>query len=156
MSINATLLVEVIAFLFFIWSFKRFLWTPILSAMEAREQRIADGLGAAERGQRDMENAKERAAEIIKEARDRSMEIIEHANRRASEIIEEAKAQAYGERERQVEAAKADIEQETREARETLRTKFSGLAVEAAERIIRREIDPAVHKVLLDEFAAQL
>lgn len=156
MSINATLLVEVIAFLLFIYSFRRFLWAPILVAMQARDTRIADGLAAAERGQHDLENAQARASDLLKEAREKSLEIVEHANRRASEIVEEAKSHAMVERERQVEAAKADIEQEVRGAQEALRAKFSGLAIEAAERIIRREIDPAVHQSLLDELAERL
>lgn len=156
MSINATLFVEVIAFLLFIYSFKRFLWAPILVAMQARDTRIANGLAAAERGQHDLESAKTQASGLIKEAREKSLEIVEHANRRANEIVEEAKSRATVERERQLEAARGDIEQEVNSARDALRAKFSGLAIEAAERVIRREIDPAVHESLLTELAARL
>lgn len=156
MSLNATLLVEVLAFLLFIYTFKRFLWTPILAAMQTRETRIANGLAAAERGQHDLQEAQAQASDILKEARGKSLEIVENANRRANEIVEEAKSLAVAERARQVEAARADIGQEVRGAQEALRAKFAALAIEAAERIIRREIDPAVHQRLLDELAAHL
>ncbi|HET7570235.1 MAG TPA: F0F1 ATP synthase subunit B [Gammaproteobacteria bacterium] len=156
MNLNLTLLGEMIGFALFIWLTMKFVWPPLMQAMDERRTRIADGLAAAERSQTDLENAKERAAEILKEAREKSLDIIEHANRRANEIVDEAKTQATTERERQVEAAKADIAQETRSAQEALRKKFSGLAIEAAERIIRREIDLDKHKNLLDEIAARL
>ncbi|MGH8294921.1 MAG: F0F1 ATP synthase subunit B [Steroidobacteraceae bacterium] len=156
MSLNATLLVEVLAFLLFVYTFKRFLWVPILAAMQARDKHIANGLAAAERGQLDLEEAQKRVSSVLQEARGKSLEIVEHANRRANEIVEEAKSLAAAERARQVEAARADIGQEVRGAQEALRAKFATLAIEAAERIIRREIDPAVHQRLLDELAAHL
>lgn len=156
MSINATLLIEVIAFLLFIWSFKQFLWTPILNAMQARDKRIADGLASADRGQQYLENAKQRASEILKEARDKSLEIVEQANRRATEIVGEAKGQALSERKRQVEAGKAEIQQGLNRAKEALRAQVANIAVAAAGRIIEREIDPRAHKALLDELARQI
>lgn len=156
MNLNLTLLGEMIGFALFIWLTMKFVWPPLMQAMDERRRRIADGLAAAERSQTDLENARERASQILKEAREKSLEIVEHANRRANEIVDEAKTQATTERERQVEAAKADIVQETRGAQEALRKQFSGLAIEAAERIIRREIDLDKHKNLLDEIAARL
>lgn len=156
MNINLTLLGEMIGFALFIWLTMKFVWPPLMQAMEERKKRIADGLAAAERSQSDLENAKERASSILKEAREKSLDIVDHANKRANEIVGEAKTEATAERERQVEAAKADIAQETRGAQEALRKRFSGLAIEAAERVIRRELDHDAHKNLLDELAAKL
>ncbi|HET7675438.1 MAG TPA: F0F1 ATP synthase subunit B [Gammaproteobacteria bacterium] len=156
MNLNLTLLGEMIGFALFIWLTMKFVWPPLMQAMDERRKRIADGLAAAERSQTDLENAQQRAGDILREAREKSLEIVEHANRRANEIVDEAKTQATSERERQVEAAKADIAQETRSAQEALRKQFSSLAIEAAERIIRREIDLDKHKNLLDELAARL
>jgi F-type H+-transporting ATPase subunit b len=155
-SINATLIVEIMAFLLFIFSFKRFLWQPILRAMDARDTKIVDGLAAAERGRQDLERARERAAEIVREARDRATQIVEHANQRAEEIVGEAREQAVQEREQQVQLAKTEIAQETNRVRESLRRDLSSVAIDAARKILRREIDPRTHRDLIDEFAAEI
>jgi F-type H+-transporting ATPase subunit b len=156
MSINATLVVEVIAFLLFIYSFKRWLWTPILNAMEVRETRIAEGLAAAERGNEDLDNARERAETMLREAREKATQIVDNANRRADEVADQAREQATAERDQQVRAAREDIAQETGRAREALRGEVSALAVQAAQRILQREIDPERHRALLDELAGQI
>ena len=156
MSINATLIVEIIAFLLFIYSFKRFLWQPILGAMDTRNGKIADGLAAAERGKNDLENARVSAAEIIREAREKATQIVDHANRRAVEIVDEGREQAVQEREQQVQLAKTEIAQETNRVRESLRRDLSTVAIDVAQKILQREIDPRAHQALIDEFAAEI
>lgn len=156
MSLNLTLLGEMIGFALFIWLTMKFVWPPLMNAMDERRTRIAEGLAAAERSQTDLDNAKERASEILREARERSLEIVENANKRAGEVVGQAKSQATVERERQVASALDDIAQETRSAQEALRAKFSTLAIEAAERVIQRELDLDKHRNLLDEIAARL
>ena len=156
MSINATLVVEIIAFLLFIYSFKRFLWQPILGAMDARNGRIADGLAAAERGKKDLESAQVSASEIIREAREKATQIVDHANRRATEIVDEGREQAVQEREQQVQLAKTEIAQETNRVRESLRRDLSTVAIDVAQKILQREIDRRAHQALIDEFAAEI
>ncbi|MGH8735811.1 MAG: F0F1 ATP synthase subunit B [Burkholderiales bacterium] len=156
MSLNATLIVEIIAFLLFIYSFKRFLWQPILGAMDARDIKIADGLAAADRGRKDLESARERASEIIREAREKATQIVDHASQRADKIVDEARGQAVEEREQQVQMAKTEIAQESNRVRESLRRDLSSVAIDAARKILQREIDPRAHQTLIDEFAAEI
>jgi F-type H+-transporting ATPase subunit b len=155
-NINATLFAQMFAFGLFIWLTMKFIWPVITNAMEEREKTIADGLAAAERGQRDLDLAQERAEELIREARVKAAEIIEHANHRATELMEEAKGEAVSERQRQVEAAQADIDQAANRARDELRAQVSSVAVAAAEKILRQEIDSNAHKALLDQLVAEL
>lgn len=153
MSVNLTLLFEVIAFLLFIYSFKRWLWKPIVNALENREKTIAESIAAADRGRRDLADAEVRAEEVIAEARRRANEIIDNSNKRAAEIVEEARGAAENERTREVERARAEIDQSTRQAREVLRGEFARIAAEAASRILEREIDPKRHQSLIEEVA---
>lgn len=153
MSVNLTLIFEVIAFLAFIYSFKRFLWKPIVNALEQRQKTIADGLAAAEEGKQALAAGEERAEKWIAEARERATEIIDNANRRGSEIVEQARAEAEDERRREVQRAHAEIEQAARQAREALRADFARVAAEAAGRILEREIDPKRHQTLVEEMA---
>jgi len=156
MSVNLTLVFEVIAFLAFIYSFKRWLWKPIVNALEQRQKTIADGLAAAEDGRRELADAEKRAEEWIAKARERATEIIDNANRRGSEIVEQARAEAEAERRREVERAHAEIEQASSRAREELRSEFARVAAQAAGRILEREIDPKRHEALVDEMAENL
>lgn len=156
MNINASLIAEMIAFGLFVWLTYRYVWPHILKAMEEREQKIAEGLAAAERGRKDLEHAKERAAEILREAREKAAEAVATANQQAARLLEEARKEAQAERARQVEAARAEIQQELVRARDALRAEVSRIALAAAERILEREIDPRAHKALLDELARQI
>lgn len=156
MNINATLFAQMFAFGLFIWLTMKFIWPVITNAMEEREKTIADGLAAAERGRRDLDLAQERAEDLIREARVKAAEIIEHANQRAAELMEEAKDEAVTERQRQVNAAQADIDQAANRARDELRAQVSTVAVAAAEKILRREIDSNAHKALLEQLVAEL
>jgi F-type H+-transporting ATPase subunit b len=156
MNINLTLIGQLIAFVVFVWFTKKYVWTPIIAALNERKAKIADGLAAAERGQHEQELAKERAVEELKKAKVQAAEIINQANRRANEIVDEAKENARSEGERILAAAQADIEQETNRARETLRGKVAELAVSGAEKILRREINADAHSEVLDAVAKQL
>ena len=156
MNINLTLIGQLLAFVVFVWFTKKFVWTPIIAALNERKAKIADGLAAAERGQHEQELAKERAVEELKKAKAQAAEIINQANKRANEIVDEAKENARSEGERILAAAQADIEQETNRARETLRARVAELAVSGAEKVLRREINADTHSEVLDAVAKQL
>lgn len=156
MNITATLIAEGITFFFFIWITMKFVWPPIMKAMQERQQRISDGLAAAERGARDLELAKEEVAKLLKDAREQATDVLNQANKRSAEMIDEAKQQARDEGERLVSAARAQIEQEVSQAREELRKQVAELAVVGAGRILAKEIDAKAHADLLDKVANDL
>ncbi|MCJ7557819.1 MAG: F0F1 ATP synthase subunit B [Gammaproteobacteria bacterium] len=156
MGLNATLLGQIITFLLFVWFTKKFVWPPVMQAMDERRQKIADGLAAAERGLRELEQADVRVGEVIKEARKQAASIVDQASKRGSEIVEEAKATARTEGERLVAAAQAEIERDQVRAREALRSEVAGIAVAGAGRILKREINAAAHADLMDELTAQI
>lgn len=156
MNINATLLGQTIMFAMFVWFCMKFVWPPIMAALEARKKQIADGLAAAERGKHDLELAAHRAADIIREAKEKAAEIIAQGDKRASEIVEAAKAQATVESDRIVGAAKAEIEQEVFRAKEQLRTQVSAVALAGAGKILGREIDAKAHNDLLEQLVAEI
>ncbi len=156
MNINATLIGQTIMFALFVWFCMKFVWPPIMAALDARNKRIADGLAAAERGKNDLALAAKRSAEILREAKEKVSDIIALGDKRASEIVEEAKAQAKIEGERIVTAAKAEIEQEVFRAKEQLRTQVSAIALAGAGKILGREIDATAHNDLLDKLVAEI
>lgn len=156
MNINATLLGQTIMFAMFVWFCMKFVWPPIMAALEARKKQIADGLAAAERGKHDLELASHRSADIIREAKEKAAEIIALSDKRASEIVEAAKDQAHVESERIVGAAKAEIEQEVFRAKEQLRTQVSAVALAGAGKILGREIDAKAHNDLLEKLVAEI
>ena len=156
MNINLTLFGQLLSFVLFVWFTKKFVWTPILAALEARKGTIADGLAAAERGQHEQELAKQRSAVTLREAKAQAAEIVGMAQKRAAEIIDDAKVDARGEGSRILAAAQADIEQEANRAREALREKVAELAVAGAEKILRREINAEAHRDILDGVARQI
>ena len=156
MNINATIIGQAITFAILIWFTMKFVWPPITTALEERAVKIADGLAAAERGKADLVQAERRSADALAEARQKGAEIIALSEKRRAEIIEEAKAEAIAEAERVKQAARAEIEQESAKAREVLRASVASLAVSGAERILRREINPAAHADLLSALSAEL
>ncbi|MEJ2143072.1 MAG: F0F1 ATP synthase subunit B [Gammaproteobacteria bacterium] len=143
-------------FIVFVWFCMKFVWPPVMAALNERKQKIADGLAAAEKGKHDEELAKERAAEVLKEAKAQAQEIINGAEKRASQIVEEAKDTARTEGERLLTAANAEIEQEVNRARESLRGEVVSLAVAGAGRVLKREIDEKANEDLLKDLVAQL
>lgn len=156
MNITATLIGQMIVFTILILFIKAVLWEPMLTALEDRKKRIADGLAAAEKGQQEQALAEQKAAESLSKAKENGAEIIAQAQKRAKEIIEEAKNSAIEEANRVKEAATAEIEQESARAREELRATVGAIAVAGAEKILSREIDAAAHEKALDELAAQI
>jgi F-type H+-transporting ATPase subunit b len=156
MNINFSLIAQAVAFALFIWFTVRFVWPPLLGAIEARQKQIADGLAAGEQGRKSLEISTRQAEEAIAEARARAAEIVSQAERRAVQLIEEAKGAAKEEGTREKAAAKAEIGQEVQRARELLREQVAALAVAGAEKILRREVDAKAHAELLEGIKKQL
>lgn len=156
MNINLTLLAQAVSFAILIWFTVKFVWPPLLTAVETRQKTIADGLAAAERGKHDLELASKRAAQELHAAKEKASEIIAQAEKRATEIIEEAKGNAKIEGDRIITGAKAEIEQEVNRAKEGLRQQVSELAIAGAEKILRREIDAKAHADMLSAIAKEL
>lgn len=156
MNINATLIGQSIAFFIFVWFCMKYVWPPIMKALEERKAKIADGLAAAERGQHEQELAEKRAVEVIHEAKEQASEIIAQAQKRANEIVEEAKDNARAEGERLVAAANAEIEQEVNRAKEHLRGQVVSLSVAGASKVLSREIDEKAQEDLLKDLVAQI
>jgi F-type H+-transporting ATPase subunit b len=151
-----TLIGQTIAMIVFVWFCMKFIWPPLLEAIEDRQERIAEGLAAAEKGEQSLEEAKVQAGEIVSDARKQATGILDQAHARANEIIADGKADGTKERERQLSAAKAEIEQETNRAREELRGQVSAVALSGAEKILNREIDAAEHEEILGKLAQEL
>lgn len=156
MNINLTLIGQSITFALFVWFCMKFVWPPIIAALDERKTKIADGLAAAEKGQHEEELAKQRAIDTLKKAKVDASEILAGAQKRASEIIEEAKDTARGEAERIVHSAGAEIEQEVNRAREELRGQVVSLAVAGAGKVLKREVDAKANEDLLKDLVAQL
>lgn len=156
MNFNATLIGQMITFSLLVIFTMKYVWPPIMQAMQERQKRIAEGLASAERGAREQELAKARASEMLKEAKQQAAEIIAQANKHANELIEEAKEQARTEGERQLAVAKAEIDQESTRAREQLRRQVAELAVAGAAKVLKKEINPQAHNQMLEELAAQI
>lgn len=156
MNINATLIGQSITFAVFVWFCMRYIWPPIVNALETRRKQIADGLAAAERGRHEQELAAKRAAETLHEAKVKAAEIIGQAEKRAAQIIDEAKAAAKAEGDRLIAAAQAEIEQEAHRAREQLRAQVAALVVAGAEKVLRREVDAKAHAELLEAIAKEI
>jgi F-type H+-transporting ATPase subunit b len=155
-SINATLLAQMVVFALLIGFTMRYIWPILLTAMVERETRIADGLAAAERGRHELELADKAAGDKLRDAKQHAQEYIVQAQKRADELVEEAKQQARVEAERILIAARAEIEQESNQAREQLRADVAALVVAGAERILLKEIDVDAHRDLLKKLAADL
>jgi F-type H+-transporting ATPase subunit b len=155
-DINATLIGQAIAMLVFVGFCMKFIWPPLMQALEDRRKQVADGIAAGEKGKRDLDAAREQAMAIVNEARSKAVKIVDDANARYSEILGEAKSDAVKERERQLEQAQAEITQSVNRAREELRGQVSSIAIAGAERILKREIDPKAHADLIAEMVAQV
>jgi F-type H+-transporting ATPase subunit b len=153
---NLTLVIQGLAFFAVAWVVMKFGWPHIMASIEERQQKIAEGLAAADRSQKDLAQAQDRANEALKEARVKANEIIEQAHQRANQMIDQAKNDAIAEANRQKSLALAEIEASANRAKEDLRKQVSLLAVSGAEKLLRREIDANAHKALLDELAAEI
>lgn len=156
MDINLTLLGQAIAMLVFVWFCMKYVWPPIMQIIEDRQRQIADGLAAADKGARSFDEAQVRIATLVEEARGQARTIIDQAQTRANDIVDEARTGADQERERIIQAGKADIDQQINRARDELRTQVAAIAVAGAEKILAREIDARAHQDLLDKLVAQI
>jgi F-type H+-transporting ATPase subunit b len=156
MNINATLIGQSIAFFLFVWFTMKFVWPPIMTALEARKKQIADGLAAAERGKHEQVLAEKAAKEKIVEAKQQAADIIALAQKRASDIVDESKDKARTEGDRLLAAASAEIDQEVNRAKEQLRGQVVGLAVAGAGRILKKEIDATAHENLIKDLVTQI
>lgn len=156
MNINLTLIGQMIVFVIFVIFTRKYVWAPIITALEARKAKIADGLASAEKGKHELELAENRVVETLKESKIKAQEFITQAQKRADEIIDEAKTTANVERERILSAAQAQADQEMNEAKESLRKDVGVLAIAGAEQILMREVDASAHKDVLDKLGSQL
>jgi F-type H+-transporting ATPase subunit b len=156
MNINATLILQSIAMLIFVWFCMQVVWPPILRALDERREKIADGLAASDRAEKALEEAQKEAETTIGEARDKAGTIVDQANQRHTQILDQAKEDALGERQRQVAAAEADIALATNQAREELRAAVASLSVLGASKILEREIDADAHRELIDKLIAEI
>jgi len=153
---NLTLVIQGLAFFAVAWLVMKFGWPHIIAAIEERQQKIAEGLAAADNAQKDLAQAHDKAAEELKSARAKANEIIEQAHQRANQIVDAAKNEAIAEASRQKALAQAEIDAAANRAKEDLRKQVSALAVTGAEKLLKREIDANAHKALLDELAAEI
>ncbi len=151
-----TLLGQMISFAILIWFTVKFIWPPLMAAIEERQQKIAEGLAAADNAQKNLAQAQDKVNEELKAARSKANEIIEQAHQRANQLIDAAKSDAIAEGNRQRALAEAEIEAAANRAKEDLRKQVSALAVSGAEKLLKREIDANAHKALIDDLAAQL
>ena len=156
MNINATLILQSLAMLIFVWFCMQVVWPPILKALDERRKRIADGLAASDRAEQALEEANQKVEEEITTARYTSHDLIEQANQRHGQILDQAKDDAMGERQRQVAAGEAEITLSANQAREDLRASVANLAVLGASRILEKEIDAETHRELLDKLIAEI
>lgn len=156
MNINLTLFGQTLGFALFVAFCWRYVWPPLLAALQKRREDIAEGLAAAERGQQEEALAQERAQETLREARRQAAEIVDNAQKRGNELVEEAKDSARSEAERIRQTAHVEIEQETTRAREQLRARVASIAVAGAERILGREVDAEAHNRSLDDLVSRL
>ncbi len=156
MNINFTLIAQAIAFAVLIWFTVKFVWPPLLSAIETRQKEIADGLAAAHEGRSALDIAAKKSEATLTEAKQKASEIIGQAEKRGSQIVEEAKGNAKAEGDRILAGAKAEIDQEVNRAKEGLRSQVSALAIAGAEKILRKEIDAKAHSEMLSKLAAEL
>ena len=151
MNINLTLFGQTITFIVFVMFCMKFIWPPLMRVLNERKKTIADGLAEAGKGRHELELAEKRCVEILRETKSKAADIIEHAEKRAGEVVDESKVRAKSEAEQLVAAARTEIEQESNRAREHLRLAVADLAIQAASKILEKEIDPKSHSRLIDD-----
>lgn len=156
MNINLTLIIQMIVFALVVWIMMSKIWPYLMSAIEERQRKIAQGLAAADRGEQELQQARDGAEAILREARERGGKIIEQAQHRANDIVEQARTAATQEGQRLVASAQQQIGLETSRAREGLRREVGEIAVAAASKLLEREIDARAHQELISKLAAQI
>ena len=156
MNFNATLIGQTITFIVFVWFCMKYIWPPLMAALDERNARISEGLAAAQRGQQDLVDAQAKVSDSLNDAKQQAQEIINQAQKRANEIVDEAKDDARDEADKIKVAATADIDQQVNSAREHLRKEVSSIALAGAEQILKREVDATAHAAVLDDLVAQI
>ena len=156
MNINLTLIGQTIAMIVFVWFCMKYIWPPLMGAIEKRRKEIADGIAAGEKGQRELADARQGSEAIMQDARQKAVQVVDIAHKRSNELVGEAKHVAVAEGERLINAARTEISNEQTRARDKLRQEVAALAVAGATRVLGREVDAKAHAALLDELAAEL
>jgi F-type H+-transporting ATPase subunit b len=156
MNLNATLFIQTIVFVILGWITMRFIWPPLIKAIEERQRKIADGLASSEKAEKSLAEAKASATDIIKEARVQANKIVEQANRRSNEVVEEARGTAIAEGQRLLADARSEVTLESNRAREQLRREVALIAVAGAGKLLGREIDARAHADLLEKLALEI
>ncbi len=156
MNLNLTLIGQMITFGLFVWFTMKYVWPPMLNILHGRQKTIADGLAAAEKGQKELELAEHKAVAILTEAKAKAAHILEQANQRANHIVEESKSHARTEGARLLSIANADIEREYHSAKSQLMTEVSGMVIAATEKILQKEVDQESNVALVDELVGEL
>jgi len=156
MDLNATIFGQTISFIVFVWFCMKFIWPPLMAAIEERQAKIAEGLEASERGENDLQLAQEKAGQYLVDAKAQAAEIVDQANKRHAQIVDSAKDDARSEAAKIKAGADAEIEQEINRAKEQLRSQVAGLAVQGAEKILARSIDASAHQDILDKLATEI
>ncbi len=156
MDFNLTLIGQTIAMIVFVWFCMKYIWPPVMQAIDKRRKEIADGIAAGEKGQKDLADARQGADAIMQEARQKAVQVVDIAHKRSNELVGEAKHVAVAEGERLITAARSEISNEQTRARDNLRKEVAALAVTGAAKLLGREVDAKAHAALLDELAAEL
>jgi F-type H+-transporting ATPase subunit b len=156
MNLAITLVIQGVVFFLVAWGVMKFAWPALMTAIETRQKKIAEGLAAASKSQKDLDEAGAHSKEILREARDRAAQIVDMAGKRSNELVEEAKGTASSEAQRLVAQARDEVARESSRAREQLSKEVGKLAVQGASRLLEREIDPKTHAELLDKLAAEI
>ena len=156
MNLTATLIVQAIVFVILALVTMKYIWPPLIRAIDDRRKKIADGLAAAERGYKELQSANGEAQIIVNEAREKALKIVDQANRRSGEIVEEARSTAAAEGQRLVGDARQEAALEQARARDQLRKEVASLAVAGASRLLEREIDPKAHAELIEQLAREI
>jgi F-type H+-transporting ATPase subunit b len=156
MNLNATLFIQTIVFVILGWITMRFIWPPLIKAIEERQRKIADGLASSEKAEKSLAEAKASATDIIKEARVQANKIVEQANRRSNEVVDEARGTAMVEGQRLLADARNEVTLESNRAREQLRREVASIAVAGAGKLLGREIDARTHADLLEQLALEI
>jgi F-type H+-transporting ATPase subunit b len=156
MNLALTLVIQGVVFFLVAWAVMKFFWPWLMGAIEERQRKIAAGLAAAAKSEKDLTDAEARSKEIIREARDRAAQILDQAGKRSNEMVDEAKGTASSEAQRLLAQARDEAVRESSRAREGLRQEVGKLAIQGASRMLEREIDPKTHAELLDKLAAEI
>ena len=156
MDFNLTLIGQTVSMIVFVWFCMRFIWPPVMNAIEKRRQQIADGIAAGEKGQKELAEARHGSEAILADARQKATQVADMAHKRSNDMVAEAKGHAAAEGERIVAAARTELATSQTKARDALRREVAALAVAGATRVLGREVDAKTHAALLDELAAEL